>query len=218
MAAIFRTNPIEVDNRLEQLGWARSDLLEIIDAMVAARNGCTENDPAAAPGWMSWKEGVRRMREIARPNGLEKNEADQVPWVLDHKRGIRLTVSNTDDGTGIENRTPQNRSKKGPATDRAVGANQYSFIDLLDVPEKVVPLSMTGRQPGMIVSWYLCVYCEVDDVRAELSCPVGLEGGFFTEFMERIILIGPDGGGTAVRRRDDDPDEGPEFDVPVSRK
>jgi hypothetical protein len=52
-------------------------------------------------------------------------------------------------------------------------------------------------------------------VRAELSCPISVEGGFFADFQERIVLVGPDDG-DGIRRRS--PDDGPEFEIPVSRK
>lgn len=217
MPAIFRTNPVEVTNRLDQLGWRSDQLLEVVGAMVAARNGCTENDPSSAPGWMAWKEGTRRLREIARPMGLEKDEADQIPSVIDVQRGLKFAVSNTDDGTGVESRIPQNRSKKGPATDRVIYDNQGLLFNATDIPANVVPLSMARKQPGIIVSWYLCVYCEGDEVRAELSCPVVLEGGYFTNFIERIVLIsGDDDGGPKLRH--DLPEDESEFDIQVTRK
>jgi hypothetical protein len=217
MSPIFRANPVEVANRLDQLGWRRDQLLEIVGAMVAARNGCTENDPSSAPGWMAWKEGTRRLREIARPMGLEKDETGQIPSVIDLRRGLKFAVSNTDEGTGIEDRIPQNRSRKGPATDRVVCDNQGSLLGALEKTIDVVPISMARTQPGMIVCWYLCVYCQGDEVRAELSCPVGFEGDYFTDFFERIVLIGPDGDdGVKIRRNT--PEDGPGFDIPVSRR
>ena len=219
MPSIFRTNPVEVTNRLDEIGWRKDQLLEVVAAMVAARNSCTANDPSSAPGWMAWKEGIRRLREIGCPMGLERDETDQIPSVIDRERGIKFTVSNTDDCTGLEiaDRVPQNRSKKGPATDRVVSDNQGSFLDVLDATANVVPLSMARRQPGILVCWYVCAYSEGDEVRAELSCPTSCEGGFFSDFIERIVLIGPEGpDGAPVRRGT--PEDGPEFDVPVVRK
>lgn len=213
---IVVANSIAVANRLDQLGWSLEQLLEVAGVMVAARNSCTENDPSSAPGWMSWKEGTRRLREIGRPMGLVKDDSDQLPSLIDHKRGLKFVVSNTDDMTGIEYGNPQNRSKKGPATERAVMANQGSIFDYIEAPQ-VVPLSRARRQPGMLISWYLCTYSEGDDIRAEFSCPVAVEGGFFRDFHERIILLGPDGPGKALIRRDP-PDSDSEFDIPVSRK
>jgi hypothetical protein len=216
VAAIYLANPIDVDNRLEILGWARSELLEVVGAMVAARHSCTDNDPTAAPGWMSWKDGTRRIREIGRAKGLHKDEFAQIPCVFDSKRKLRFSVSNTDDGTALEDRIPQNRSKKGPGTEGAANGNKYLFDGLDGWSEKITPLSRMRPQPGIIVSWFLLVYCEGDDVRAELSCPIEVDGGFFADFHERIVLIGPDDGSGGIGRRL--PDEGPEFDIPVSRK
>jgi hypothetical protein len=120
MAMLFRTNPVEVSNRLEELGWTAEELLEVAEAMVAARFSCTDNDPASAPGWMSWKDGTRRMREIGTLKGLLKAEVGQIPCVVDTVRKLKFSVSNTDDGTAIEGRVPQNQSRKGPGTERAV--------------------------------------------------------------------------------------------------
>lgn len=217
---IFRANPIEVDNRLEQLGWSRAELLEVVGAMVSARNSCTDNDPVSAPGWMSWKEGSRRLREIGLPKGLAKSDADQIPWVVDLGRGLRIAVSNTDEGTGQPHpQMPHNCSQKGPATNRVVGGNQLNLFAQLDASNaKVVPLTMAGPQPGIIASWYLCVFGGGEEARAELSCPVAAEGGYFTDFVERIVLLGPDDGGNPFLRREDDEGGGEEFDIPVSRK
>ncbi len=217
MTAIFRTNPIEVLNRLDELGWTRDELLEVVEAMVSARHSCTDNDPSSAPGWMSWKDGTRRLREIGRSKGFDKAEIDQIPCVVDLKRKLRFSVSNTDDGTAVEGRTPQNQSKKGVGTDRAVNDNQGTLFDAADMPR--VPLSKIRPQPGILVSWFLLVYCVGDDIRAELSCPVEFDGGFFTDFSERIVLIGPnDDGGVKVRRDDPRDGSGSDFDIPVSRK
>jgi len=217
MPPILRTNPIEVANRLDELGWNRDQLLEVVGAMVSARNSCTENDPASAPGWMAWKEGTRRLREIARPMGMEKDDTDQIPSVVDERRGVKFAVSNTDDGTGLGDRIPQNRSRKGPATDKVVCDNQGSLIAALEEGLRVVPISIARKQPGMIVGWYLCLYCQGDDIRAELSCPVGFDADHFTDFVERIILIGPEEDDPAPVRGEK-PDEGSDFEIPVSRK
>jgi hypothetical protein len=120
-AAIFRVNPIEVRNRLEELGWTLEELIEIVGTMVSAHS-CTDNDPTCAPGWMAWKDGSRRLREIGRAKGLQKSEIDQIPCVVDVDRKLRFSVSNTDDGTSLAPpRIPQNCSKG-----RGLGRNEWS--------------------------------------------------------------------------------------------
>jgi hypothetical protein len=213
---VFRDDPTDVANRLEKLGWTFDELMEIVHAMVRARNDCTENDPIGAPGYMAWKTGTRRLREIGRPKGLEKDETDQIPSAVDPKRGLKFTVSNTDDGTSLKDRIPQNNNRKGPGLDRIVKKNQETLFDYMDAPYKVIPLSTAKKQPGIIQCWHLCVYNEVDDVRAELSCPVGVEGGYFVDFIERIVLCGPGGPGPKVSRMR--PGDDSDFDIPVYRK
>ena len=216
MAALLRKNPIEVRNRLAELGWTREQLVEVIDAMVSARNDTTENDPSSAPGWMSWKDGTRRLREIALPMGWQRDETNNVPSVVNLEKGVKLTVCNTDDSTGVEGHTPQNRTKKGPATDRMI-AQQGCLFPLSEMPNVV---SFQGtRQPGLLTTFYLCVYHEGEEVRAELSCPVDAQAGYFTDFVERILLLasGDDYRGIKVVPEIGN-HGGTEFDIPVSRK
>jgi hypothetical protein len=223
MPAKILKNPVEVDNRLEQLGFTRDQLIEIAEAMVSARADCTPNDPPGAPGWSSWRMGTRRAREVLLVGeDWERDDSDQISSVLNKRLRIRLAVANTDDATGIEQEhpIPQNWSRKGAATDKAVMVNQRSFMDILDASLKVVPLRQPPKPSGPIITWYLCVYSEGDEFRVELSCPSGLESGFFTDFIERILIVGPDDGGSGgLRRRGDgEGDDGPEFNIPVVRK
>jgi len=214
VTAILRTNPVEIANRLQELGWSRDDLAEVIDAMVGGRRSCTDNDPLSAPGWMAWKNGIRRFRELGRAKGMHKVEVDGIPYVVNLGAKTRFTVANTNDGTSRERSNPQNQNRKGPATERAVAAQGELFEALAEAPPKVTRLPTAP--PGVWIAWYLCVFCDGEDVRAELSCPVAIEGGYFTDFYERIFLIGPDDGGVKVRR--DLPENEQDFDIPVIRR
>jgi len=213
VVAIIRLNPVEVDNRLEALGWTRAEMYDVVDAMVDGRRGCTENDPSSAPGWMAWKSGTRRLREVGRARRMEKAEIEGIPYVIDLKNKVRFTVANTDDGTCIKLSKPQNYNKKGPATERSISA-QGELFEHMDEPKVA---KFPQRRPGFWVTWYLCVYCEGDEIRAELSCPVAVEGGYFKDFYERIFLVGGDGDDPMKVRRNE-PDDGSEFDIPVIRR
>jgi hypothetical protein len=216
MTALLLTNPIQVVNRLNELGWKKEQLIEVVESMVAARNSCTENDPPGAPGWKSWCDGTRRLREIGSLLGWERNDDHQISSIYDSKRGIKIAVVNTDDGTGLEKRQPQNRSKKGAATDRAVSNNQELFGDILEQANNVIQLP---KPNGGVVYWYLCVYCEGDTVRAELSCPLECENGFFKKFYERISLLGEEGDDEGLRIVGDSPSGGDfGFEINVTRK
>lgn len=215
-SSIF-ARPIEVANKLDTVfGLSQAHLMEVVERMVAARNSCTDNDPPSAPGWKSWCDGTRRLREVARPLGWDKDEDGHISSVYDKERNIKIAVCNTDDGTGLKDGQPQNRSRKGAATDRAVSGNQLTFDEKLEGTTNVI--QMTAQSSGGLVYWYLCVFCEGETVRAEISCPSFCENGFFKGFQERIILMGADGDGGGVRLRRGDPDDGSEFDIPVIRK
>jgi hypothetical protein len=212
--------PIEVANRLDELGLTLESLIEVVEAMVRAKAECTDNDPIGSQGWAAYRMGTRRLREVTlTQEEWEKDDTDQIASTLNRKLGIRVAVSNTDDATGVdeEGREPQNRSKKGAATDRAIQSNQLSFMNVLDASLNVIPLDRLRQKPSSIVTWYVCVYSEGDEYRGELACPIGIEAGFYTGFVERIFLKGKDpGDGGAARRRSGG--DGPEFDIPVTRK
>jgi hypothetical protein len=214
---------IEVTNRLGDLATSSEQLLEVVGAVVAARADCTDNDPFGSRGWRGWQMGTRRSREVhVGADGWEKDDTDQVPAIINKRFGIRIVICNTDDGTSIEMGKPQNRHKKGSATNRAIDANQGSFMDRLD--ETVSVISIAKRRTsatGAILTYFLCVYAEGDDIRAELSCPVNVENGFFDDFVERIFIIGGDTGESSPARRrkpDDDIQGGSEYSIPVIRK
>ncbi len=224
MSAVILATPIEVDSRLNEFELRREQLIEIVHAMVAAKAECTENDPPGSRGWSSYRYGTRRAREVFRPDGWLKDDTDQVASIIKPKLGMRIIVANTDDATGrvLEEREPQNRSKKGAATERVIDDTQASLFPPTKSKSKVILFRPSERHSSSYVTYYLCVYCEGDDVRAELSCPVKVENGFFVGFGERILLIGPGGWPPSAKSKRDDAGRATgghaEFNIPVRRK
>lgn len=208
--------PATATNRLAQLGWSMDELIEVVFAMVAARRGCTENDPSSAGGWMSWRAGVRRMNEIGVLKSLRKVEVDNVPWTVDETRKLRFTVANCDSAVGRVDVIPQNRNKRGAAAERTVDNNAHQYVLFADIAQGAVSEAADRLRAVSAVAWYLMVYCDGDDIRAEISCPVGIDGGYFSSFVERIFLSIPDGPiGPDFTESNVDPSV--EFDVPVVR-
>ena len=155
-------------------------------------------------------------RAVNPPSSATSRESVRRPFSPSNDSTIKIAVCNTDDGTGIESRQPQNRSKKGAATDRAISTNQFAFNGILAEADNVVQLAPNSDG---VVYWYLCVYSEGEVVRAELSCPTECEGGFFKAFRERICLIGDDDDGSGVRVKSESPDDGDAgFEINVTRK
>jgi hypothetical protein len=223
MPTLVFSTPAQVDGRLSEFGITREQLVEIIQAMVAAKAECTENDPPSAPGWSSWRHGTRRAREVFRSDGWLKDDTDQLPTIVKPSIGMRIAVANTDDGTGITSAGiyPQNRSRKGAATDRAIDLNQHTlFGDAGEDDGVVVKFKPRDTHTDAITTFYLCVFNEGDEVRAEFSCPILVENGFFMGFSERIILFGPGEWPPKIKtsKHDDDTGDGSDYDIPVRRK
>lgn len=212
---------IEADNKLNKLGTSRDLLLEVVDAVVSARSESTDFDPSGTRGWRGWQMGTRRNREVhcgIDGDDWEKDETDQIASVVSKKRRIRLIVCNTDDGTCIEGRKPRNRSKKGAANERVVDETQLSLRLVVEPEGTVVPMRLPQDEAGF-VTYYLCVYHEGDDVRAELSCATQTSGGFFKDFRERIFIVGGEAGmPSPVERKKPGGGDDSEFDIPVTRK
>lgn len=211
----FLTDPIVIDSRLEELGWTREEMLEVVAAMVSARRSCTDNNTPAGPGFRSWDDGTKRLREIGLPKGLLRSDEHQISCVIDAKRNLKFAVQNTDDGTGIEKVGPQPTRRKRAQTANIVNADQGSLLEALE-GGNVVPFSQVAR-PGGYTWWYLCAYASDTEIRAELCCPTGFKHGRFEDYFERIVLIGPDDDDLVSVASNDDAEDG-EFDIPVSRK
>lgn len=207
----------KVAGKLGKLGTSIDKLRIVIEAVATARASVTPNDPAGARGYLGWQMGTRRLRDVHAGNdGWEKDDTDQVPTIRNDLLGIRIAILNTDDGTCIEDSKPKNRSKKGPATDKAVDINQGSFMEVLEESiSKITPIRPTA--PDLCLTYYLCVYQEGDDVRGELSLATQTSSGFLTGFSERTFVIGGEAGDPDDITRKSASDDS-EFDIPVSRK
>ena len=206
-------HPVEVHKRLDELCLTLEQVRSVVDAMVSGRANSTANDPSSAPGLLSWIHGTRRLREVTLPNGWEKDDHDQQPSVVSPNKTVRLSVMNTDDGTGIADRLPQPTSKKGTATERAAYNNQREFIE--DHPSF---FALESQSSPRVVQWYLMVYSKGEDLRAELSCPTSCEEGGFSSFQERIFISMDLGGDTPIRGNQDSPVSDPDFEITVERK
>lgn len=217
MAAIVRREAWDVETRLFQLDLTRAALIEIVRACVSAQGGCTDNDPPNAKGFESWRWGVRRAREILRPEGWEKDDTGGFSTIVNCRRQIRVAVMNADDGAGLPDRVPQNRSRKGPNSERAALANrQLSLPGAADWPV-LVPVGDDDSFEGY-TTWHLCVYINGDVVRAELSILNGFEAGYFRDYFEKIIILGGDDWEKLDFGDDAGDDSAPDLEIDVRRK
>ena len=89
----------------------------------------------------------------------------------------------------------------------------------MDILEETVSkvVQIKPRKGESILTYYLCVYQEGDDIRGELSLATQTSCGYLAKFGERIFIIGGEAGGTDKILRKSDFDQS-EFDIPISRK
>lgn len=212
--AAVSLRPEHADDRLWRLArLRRADLLAAVAAAVLAVGGCTPNDPPTARGYDAWRMAVRRLREVLMPQGWERDDTGNFSTVLNRRAGVRIAVVNTDSNTGNPRAYPTNRSRKGPQADRASEINQR----ILPFAEWDETEPEDAALPG-VATWYLCIYVEGERVRAELSQPTKVEGGYFADWQERIVLVSSDDGWSHTDVPDLGDDDGPVFEVSVTRK
>jgi hypothetical protein len=165
--------------------------------------------------------GVRRAREVLRPLGWEKNDDNNFCTIVNHGKKIRIAILNTDSGAGTIDCAPQNRSKKGPHSEKVATANQQQY-NLPGADEWSIPIPDDELNIKGYGTWHLCVYIgQVNDkevVSAELSMLSGFVNGYFTSFIEKIIILSPGEWDTVNFDGNDNDDDGQEFDISVVRK
>ena len=212
MPTVIRAEPWDRDRRLADLGLDRERLIEVVKDMVAARAGCTINDAKSAPGYSAWNAGVKGLRlQYLRDEGWERETLNGIETIKCSARRIRISVASTTADTGLPHGTPRNRTRKGPAAGRIIDLNGQT---------ELFPNVARGKpeesQDGFSI-WYLCVFDDNLQVRAELSRPTEFEDEHFVAFSERIFILGH-GEWDDVEFSSPDLDDGQDFDVPVTRK
>ena len=176
---------------------------------------CSDNDPPNSRGFEAWRWGVRKLREIFRAQGWEKDDTRGFSTLVNHKRKLRIAVMNADGGAGTLDGVPQNRSRKGAASEEVATINKQLELG----GPNWAPMLENGEGPGFegYTTWHLCIYIAGEVVRAELSRLHGFEGGYFTGCFEKIVLLGP-GDWEKQDFRDGTDDLGPDFAVEITRK
>lgn len=155
------------------------------------------------------------MRMIGSEKGYYITNENHIADTYSEKYKAKFVVCNTDGGTGRENGIPQNRNKKGPGSERDIAGNQEHFEFFGDIVE----FSQAAPAARGAAVWCVCIYCNNDKIRAELSCPVKFENGLFAAFYERLNLTGNGFGDDPVRSRKNSPSDGDSgFEIPVTRK
>jgi len=184
MAAVIHESPRECDRRLAQyFNSTRSQWIDVVKAMVAARASRGADSPKASPGYFAWDAGITRMRQIFRREGWESGDDNCIEHIINRDFRRKITVMNADAGVCDLSRSPRNRTLKGAATEKITDLNNQ-----LDLFRRQYPREIKENAFDL---WQLCVFDDGKLVRAELSRPIEFSSGYFIEYSERIWILRP---------------------------
>jgi len=202
-------DPRQVTERLSKFGVTKKELQSIALEAISARNDATPFHPINAPGTFSYHAGVAASRmlfvqknagwEIGRPNGIEA--------VVNKALNLTVVFQNVDRACGIHGPKAISEKREGS---RKLVENTTRF--LWDHMEK------EAKQDKNQNVWFLCVSCNGDEVKMELSLPVSITDGQFSSFKERIFIITDNDWLPENNDTDDLTIEGQDFDIKVTRK
>ena len=203
-AKIFKED-WEVDSRLNSFGVTKDELMTAVQMAVSARADSVAHDPVTAPGTLSYIYGTRGIRDVFAAKGWIPDCTFGIESIYDPDTGTKIIFQNTD--SACEDRNPKAISAKGRASEMAIMlASKY--LPGMEECQKLL------RGPV----WYLCVFANGDDVRAELSRPLSVEGGQFSAFFERIFILNHGEWKPFTLSRKEDYPLFQDFDIPVTRK
>ncbi|MER8644395.1 hypothetical protein [Mesorhizobium sp. M1252] len=201
----------EVGARLADWDLTAKEMIEVVRHAVAAKASYVLNFPLNAAGQLSYIHGTGALRDILRLKGWEIDRTGNIEATYNPKTGMKIVFQNSDSACE-DDRDPKAISDKGPAAARAVDLGQMSLFPEFEIEAQ----QQKARENASL--WYLCVYINGDDVRAELSFPQSIEEKQFKNFNERIYIIRPGEWASIMPKQDDDETPSRDFEINVTRK
>jgi hypothetical protein len=197
--------------RLAQLGLLPDDLVSAVLAAEMERRSGNPLEPSIAAGFRAWATGFRVLAELLVQRGWIKVESLGLPRILKPDTAVAIAVLSGDIGTGRfepGEAAPRSKTPRGNQSIFLVHSNEVQ-LHLPFVEPEHQPLPPEVEQ----LTWWLLIYSDHNEnVRAELSLPVGLgQDGRMSIWEERIIIDLPNFG----LMLHDDEDEEPPFDLDI---
>lgn len=208
--------PKPVENPVDALAALGLSLAHLAEARGRAQHDvdeCTALDPPGARGHIRHIRTVRYLREVLVPLGWSPDDGGNVGAVVSPDGSVSIVVTSGDAATGRHGQNPRTKYPKGEVTWRRVRQNVQLSLFEKDSEEPLV----AGPEPEVRQTWVLLQHPAGDVVRAELSCPEGVDdSGRICSWSHRILLpdLPLDTFETSVDDSDDDGDDS--FDVPVA--
>jgi hypothetical protein len=208
--------------------------MEAVQAGFTAWASCTPNHPPGAPGYFGWAETVRTLRDRLTTKGWRRLNELNLPLVVNHERNLAIAVSTGDKTTGCKEGSPCTSSIKGPMTASVLRGNQLELFPDRE-PGVVVEMDRQRRlfSPAEMTNgsvkedfkiskwttWMLLVYRDAQEIRCELSLPVGMdEEGYVDEWKERIILTATPFDGEPSKLTEPKAPSSPEIIVEIKKR
>jgi hypothetical protein len=197
----------EVGSRLSMFGVTKAELVTVVEKAVGARADAVPHDPVTAPGTFSYIYGTRGLRDLFASQGWIPDSTKGIESIYHPITGTKLIFQNVD--SACDDRHPKAISGKGMASEEIISlSTKYLFEDMEEQRQKM----LNGT------AWFLCVYANGEDVRAELSLPLGVKEGQFSGFIERIFLLNQGEWKPFTISRKEEYPLFQDFDIPVTRK
>lgn len=182
-ANILFDNPIEIANRLEQLGLREAELREAVNQGHLQRTRLTSNHPVIYHGLNMWGELVAALRDQLRPLDWVREDIGSFALTVNDELKLAITVASGDEATGNPSVHPTNRSKKGRNTVDAIETNRQMTLF-----EELPP---DAESDEVRQTWVLLHHTDTNrgEIRVEISRPSNIgSDGKITAWAERIIL------------------------------
>lgn len=196
-----------IRQQLAQLDLELVDLQFALRVADAERRTCSPLDPPVLPSWLTWAKTIGALRDRLVPRGWTPSDRHNVPRIIHPSGRFGIIVNTGDAGTGDLRFPVGTKYPRGQKARLAVETNAQ--------------LAFNGLEPSLLPdadllqTWILLIRFRREAAHAELSLPREISsGGHITHWSRRIALPPLDFGD---RPRPDE-GEGPDFDVPVSRR
>ena len=153
-------------------------LLEVVATIVQASRSVHPQAPESYKGAGIWGLGSALIRERLVPFGWEVKSHRNDEQIIHRISGVSITVKKGDKHTGLPGLPVSQKSPAGELIQEAVTQNGQ----LLLFPHAAPPQSLQR--------WFLLVYDDGINARAEFSLPITLSrnGRRFAQFARRIII------------------------------
>lgn len=180
--------PALLDSALLSMRLTRQVLRQAVRHGTRVMDEVQPEDPPMFGGVLMWAHTVRALRRELVPMGWLACDRHQYARTISPDGRCAIVVAGGDNATGCAFRTPNVRTRKGPATQRAVTENREQLT--LPLANPGLPrLCMPWAHVADCLTWILLVRRSGNLAYSELSLPAQtLDSGRVAHWSRRLVL------------------------------